>query len=116
MKIFLAKFSRVQISSSNSTVPEQEQKPEIIYQINYNCNDGEYFDANLGKCVVLNLNNTITMFNSFPTKTKTNLQISQNVTIAECLNKTENKYDNNTIHLTINPAIEVPTNVTIVKS
>jgi hypothetical protein len=56
------------------------------------------------------------MFSSYQTKTKTNFEISQNVTIAECLNKTENKYDNETIDLTIVPTIEVRYNNTIIKA
>jgi hypothetical protein len=43
------------------------------------------------------------MINSSPINTKISISINQNVTIAECLNKTENKYDDKTVNLTITP-------------
>ena len=44
------------------------------------------------------------MISAHPTKAKTILETSQNVTLAPCLNKTENKYDDKTVNLTFNPA------------
>ena len=86
--------------SSNSTDPI----PEEIYQSNFICmNDGEYFNTELGKCIILNANNTETMITAHPTKARTILEISQNVTLAACLNKTENKYDDKTVNLTFSP-------------
>lgn len=57
------------------------------------------------------------MYTSYKTITKTNLEISQNVTIA-CLNRGNNtgdKYDDKTVNLTIIPIV-VPTNVTFRKA
>ena len=86
--------------ASNSTDPI----PEEIYQSNYIClNDAEYFDTDSGKCKGLNANNTETMITAHPTKARTILEISQNVTLAACLNNTANKYDDKTVNLTFIP-------------
>merc|ERR1712151_1201292 len=96
------KFIKPQMLASNSTDPV----PEEIYQSNYICNDGEYFDEKAGKCVGLDLNKTETMITAHPTRAKTILETSQNVTLAPCLNKTANKYDDKTVNLTFNPTIQ----------
>ena len=93
------KYLRPQVLASNATDPI----PEEIYQSNFICNDGEYFDNISGKCTILNLNKTETMITAHPTKARTILSTSQNVTLAECLNKTQNKYDDKTVNLTFNP-------------
>ena len=89
--------------ASNSTDPI----PEEIYQSNFICNnDGEYFDTVKGKCATLDSNKTETMITAHPTKARTILEISQNVTLAACLNKTENKYDDKTVNLTLIPGVK----------
>merc|ERR1712151_359501 len=92
------KFIKPQVVG-NSTDPI----PEIIYEINFTCNDGEYFDKYLGKCLKLNSNNTEMMITAHPTKTQTKVSLNQNITIAPCLNKTENKYDDKVVNLTFIP-------------
>merc|ERR1719362_193787 len=93
------KFVKPQIIASNSTDPI----PEIIYNSNFNCNDGEYFDNLMGKCVKLGNNNTEVMITAHPTRAASTVSINQNTTIVPCLNKTENKYDDKIVNLTFIP-------------
>lgn len=60
----------------------------------------------MGKCLKLNSNNTEVMITAHPTKTQTKVYQNQNITIAECLNKTENKYDGQVVNLTFIPGKE----------
>ncbi len=83
---------------SNSTTNQTEE----VYSINYICPDGQYFDNYSGKCLELTTNSTETMYSNHPTKTKINFEIAQNTTIS-CLNKTEDKYDDQVVNLTIIP-------------
>lgn len=46
------------------------------------------------------------MISGHPTKAKTTITINQNITIAPCLNKTENKYDDKIVNLTFIPEKE----------
>lgn len=48
------------------------------------------------------------MITGHPTRTKTQVHINQNITLAPCLNKTENKYDDKTVNLTFTPGKQIP--------
>ena len=43
------------------------------------------------------------MISGHPTKAYTKVSTSQNVTLAACLNNTENKYDDKVVNLTFTP-------------
>jgi hypothetical protein len=98
---FLEGFVKPQVIPNNST--NTTDQTEEVYSSNYNCADGQYFDNYLGKCLELKGNNTETMISNHSTKTKTKIEIVTNTTIAPCLNKTTDKYDDKVVDLTIVP-------------
>ncbi len=73
-----------------------------VYNINYVCPDGHYFDNNNGKCIELSNNKTETMISQHSTITRSKIEIASNNTIT-CLNKNSNKYDDKVVDLTIIP-------------
>lgn len=88
-----------EIILSNKTHDQQEE----VYSINYVCPDGQFFDNSQGKCVELTSNNTQVMFSNHSTRTKTHVDANFRNTTVPCLNKTQDKYDDKVVDLTIIP-------------